>query len=268
MASIEIEDGAELYYEDQGEGRALVCLHGVLCSGRFFQLQVPELSRQFRMVVPDLRGHGRSASTPSGNLVAQHARDLRALIQSLRLDAVVLVGHSMGAFVIWDYIQQFGTDGIAATVIVDETASDFSWPDWDHGVFDLPRLAGTMTAIQTDYTGFARSFCSGIVLRPLPEHVASSLLDDMLSVSPAVASAILFDQTIRDYRPTLGDVTVPTLLCFGGDGAITPAAGRYLRDHLPDARLVVFEESRHCPQLEEPDRFNTVLADFMASLGQ
>ncbi len=84
----------------------------------------------------------------------------------------------------------------------------------------------------------------------------------------SIASAILFDQSVQDYRPMLGMVTVPTLLCFGRHDKFVPLAGvECLQHHLPRARLVIFENSGHGPHLEEPDRFNREVDQFIQSLG-
>ncbi len=65
----------------------------------------------------------------------------------------------------------------------------------------------------------------------------------------------------------LPQVTVPALVCTGRDEKLVPiAAEEYVAEQMPNARLVVFEESGHCPFIEEPDRFNQVLADWIGSL--
>ncbi|MFP3489894.1 alpha/beta hydrolase, partial [Staphylococcus sp. SIMBA_130] len=86
----------------------------------------------------------------TGHTVANYARDLKKFIDELHLKEVTLVGWSMGAFVIWEYLHQFGEDNVKGTVIVDELASDFKWPDFDIGAFDLPALTGMMRDIQSD----------------------------------------------------------------------------------------------------------------------
>lgn len=69
-------NGADLYYEDRGEGHPIVFLHGVLHSLRFFEPQLAGLSDEYRAVAVDFRGHGRSEKTELGHTVAQYARDI------------------------------------------------------------------------------------------------------------------------------------------------------------------------------------------------
>ncbi len=87
-------------------------------------------------------------------------------------------------------------------------------------------------------------------------------------VPESIASAIIFNEAVRDYRPVLESVTVPTLLCFGRDEKLVAvAAGEHLQENMPDARLMVFEDSGHCSFLEEPHHFNQKVDLFIQSLG-
>jgi non-heme chloroperoxidase len=82
------------------------------------------------------------------------------------------------------------------------------------------------------------------------------MLREMLRVPPLVAGVTLLDDIVYDARPFLPQVALPTLLCWGRHSALTPlAAGEFIAQPQPNARLVVFEESGHCPFLEEPARF-------------
>jgi pimeloyl-ACP methyl ester carboxylesterase len=92
------------------------------------------------------------------------------------------------------------------------------------------------------------------------------MVEELLRLPPGIAGSILFDQTLVDYRETLSKVSIPTLLCYGRGDTVPVAAGEYMRDRMPNAQLVVFEESNHCPFLEEPDRFNQVVDDWIQSL--
>jgi pimeloyl-ACP methyl ester carboxylesterase len=152
-------------------------------------------------------------------------------------------------------------------VIIDESASDFRWPDWPYGFADLPALAHIMSAIQTDRSAFVRGFIPAMFKDALAEDDAAWMFAEITRMPESVASAILFDQTVQDYRPMLEKVMLPTLLCFGRDEKLIPvAAGEHLAQHMPNARLVIFEESSHCPFLEEPQRFNDEVASFVQSL--
>jgi pimeloyl-ACP methyl ester carboxylesterase len=187
----------------------------------------------------------------------------------LGLKQVVLVGWSMGAFVLWDYIKQFGVENLKATVIVSESASDFKWPDWPNGIADFPGLCGMMHDVQTDRAAFVRSFIPLMFKNAPSETDTAWMFEEITRLPESIASSILFDQTVQDYRPILHQVTVPTLACFGRDEKLIPVAGgEHLVKNLPSARLLMFEESGHCPFLEEPDRFNGEVDQFIMSLNR
>jgi non-heme chloroperoxidase len=143
-------NGVKLHYEDEGEGTPVVFVHGVWMSGHFFEPQRPFFRERHRSIVLDLRAHGASEHVHHGHTLPQYAGDLAAFLEALGLDGAVLVGWSMGALVVWDLIDQLGTGGIRGFVVVDQTTSDYKWPDWPHGMLDLDGLRHVMESVQTD----------------------------------------------------------------------------------------------------------------------
>jgi len=267
MATVRV-NGVELYYEDVGAASPVVFIHGVWMSSRCFRHQLEGLADRCRVVALDLRGHGGSEHVTTGHTVAQYARDLRTFLEALGLEEPVVVGWSMGALVIWDYVRQLGADGLRGVVVVDQTPSDYGWPDWPYGFFDFEALCHTMAACQTDRAAVVEEFIPMLFKRepPAPEH-AGLIREETMRLSDTIASAIIFDQTVQDYRDVLPRVTVPALVCTGRDEKLVPiAAEEYVAAQMPNARLVVFEESGHCPFLEEPELFNQVLSEFLDSL--
>jgi pimeloyl-ACP methyl ester carboxylesterase len=267
MATVRV-NGAELYYEDAGAGDPVVFVHGVWMSGRCFGPQLEGLADRYRVVALDLRGHGRSEHVTTGHTVAQYARDLRAFVEALGLDRPVMVGWSMGALVAWDHVRQFGVESLRGLVVVDQSPSDYKWPDWPQGFLDFEALRHTMAACQADRAAMVDEFIPLLFKAepPAPEH-AALIRDETLRLPDTIASAIIFDQTVQDYRDVLPQVTVPALVCTGRDEKLVPvAAEEYVAAQMPNARLVVFEDSGHCPFIEEPERFNEVLSEFVESL--
>lgn len=258
-------NGAHLYYEDHGEGEPLVFLHGAFAGIRYFQAQLDGLSDAYRTIAFDFRGHGRSEKTEAGHTVPQYARDLSVFLDHLNLDDVVLVGWSLGALVSWSYVEQFGTDRVRALVNVDMEPSPGQWDGG--GRYDADRLRDAHVAIQTNHWEFVERAQQNLLKDAPSAEVRTTMFDEATRCPPAVKSAIILDATTRAYRDVLAEVDVPTLVCAGADekwrsvSAVEAAA-----DAAPDARFELFEESGHCLTLEEPDRFNRVLRDFVASL--
>lgn len=269
MPYFNLDDTVQLYYEESGRGQPVIFIHGVWMSSRHFQRQMPYFGQRYHAIALDMRGHGRSSHVHSGHTMPAYAQDVHAFIKGRGLKEVVLAGWSMGCFVIWDYFKQFGDENIKATVLIDEGASDFKWPDWELGLFDLPTLIHLMTAIQTDRTNLLKGLIAMMFKEMPPEKDVEWLLEENMRLPESIASAVFFDQTMQDYRPDLAKVNVPTLIVFGGaEGKVVPvAAGEHLQQNIPNSKLLVFENSSHCPFLEEPDRFNQEVDQFIQSLG-
>jgi pimeloyl-ACP methyl ester carboxylesterase len=152
-------------------------------------------------------------------------------------------------------------------VDIDQSPSDFKWPDWPHGLLDLETLHQFHTGTQSDQRATAEHFVPMLFAEPPAPEDAAWMVDEMVRLPPGVASSILFDQSVVDYRQTLPKVTIPALLCIGAVETVVPvAAGEYMVEHMPNAKLVVFEHSNHCPFLEETDRFNEVVDEWIMSL--
>jgi non-heme chloroperoxidase len=257
-------NGANLHFEETGDGSPVILLHGVWMSSRFFVEQTtPGAVAGCRVIAPDFRGHGESDKPTDHHTIASYAADVRALIEHLDLQDVTLVGWSMGAFVAWDYLGTYDDDRVTRLVVVDESASDFQWPGWAHGVIDPAMMLELSTGIQTDQRAVMTHFAPEMFATPQGEADLGWMVDEMCSVPPAIASTVLLEQTLVDYRDKLAAVRVPTLVCFGRDETLLPvAAGEDLISRLPNASLTVFEKSSHCPFLEEPELFNETLARF------
>ena len=260
-------DGVNLYYEDRGEGQPVVFLHGVMAGLRYFEPQLSGLSETKRPLALDFRGHGRSEKTELGHTVPQYARDLRAFLEELGLDDVVLVGWSMGALVSWEYVDQFGTDRLAALVDVDMEPTRFRWEDYDHGTSDLEGLRDVLEAIQTDHVGLAEDIVDPLLAGPPSPELRRTMVDETSRCPPPIKCAILFDCTFRDYRGVLPELDVPMLVCVGTDETWRSVASvEYAAELAQNSQVEYFEASGHCPQVEEPGRFNRVLDEFVDAL--
>lgn len=260
-------NGTNLYYEDAGEGEPIVFLHGVMAGLRYFEPQLEGLSDTHRPIALDFRGHGRSEKPEGGHTVPQYARDVEAFLTRLAIEEVTLVGWSMGALVAWEYAEQFGTDRLRAVVDVDMEPTRFQWDDYAHGTTDLPALRDAMSAIQTNHLELIDNIIEPLLNEAPSTDLRRMMFDETARCPPPVKSAILFDCTFRDYRDLLPRLDVPMLVCAGADEEWRSVASVELAVELaPDSRFEYFEASGHCLTVEEPDRFNRIVSDFVDSI--
>jgi non-heme chloroperoxidase len=252
--------------EAAGSGPPVVFIHGWSMSGRFFRRQVEGLSGRFRVVVPDLRGHGASEKADRGHTVPQYAADLHAILGELSVERPVLVGWSMGAMVGYEYLRAYGRGGVAGLVVVDQPPSDFAWEGYEFGVFTMEELRDMNEQLQLDQETVVDEFTRLMVHKP-DEETLAWMAAEILRVPPVIASTILLDQTLRDYRDFLPRIDVPALVLFGEDDKLTsPRAGEYIAERIPGARLQTFAESSHCPFWEESEAFNDAVTAFVTGL--
>ena len=255
-----------LSVEDEGSGSPIVFIHGWSMSGRFFRRQLEYFRAMHRVVIPDLRGHGRSEKVLHGHTVPNYADDVRALLDDLGIRRPVLAGWSMGAMVAFEFLRAFGADSIAGLVIVDQPPSDFAWDGYEFGPMTVEALREMNVQIQLDQAAVVDEFTRLMLHRP-DEQTISWMRSEILEVPPVIGSTILVDQTLRDYREFLPQINVPTLVLFGEDDKLTsPRAGEYIANRVPGASLRTFPESSHCPFWEESDSFNHAIADFITGL--
>src|SRR5215468_726872 len=109
----------EIYYEDHGAGRPVVLIHGYPLSGRAWERQLPPLlDAGYRVITYDRRGFGKSSQCWSAFDYDTFAADLHALISTLGLRDVVLVGHSMGTGELARYMGTYGTSRVSCAVFI------------------------------------------------------------------------------------------------------------------------------------------------------
>lgn len=262
---LRLSDGAVLTYLDRGSGPVVLLVHGVCMTSAFFARNIDALAVDHRVIAVDLRSHGDSPTSSSGNTVARYARDLHELMVALDLHDVTGVGWSMGSFVWWDHLSQFGTDRLARLAVVSQGPADLTRPDWPHGIADPDQLGSFVDAVQSDFSGFFSEFLAEMFKDPLADADAALLLAEITKIDPNPGTVILADQTLRDYRGFLTGLDVPHLLIWGVDEKVVKVASAdWLSEALADAELHVFDHSGHCPMWEEPDLFNELLAGWVA----
>ena len=172
----------------------------------------------------------------------------------------------MGAMVVWEYLKAFGQDGVAGVVIVDQPPSDWAYEDYEFGGITAELLAEFVAGIQMAPAAVAEEFAHLMMHEPSDESTAW-IVEEILQCPPAIASTILVNQTLRDYRSFLPEIRVPTAVFFGGDDKMTsPKAGEWMIGQIPGATLTVFDGSSHIPFYEEADAFNAALDAFVRGL--
>ena len=256
--------GEQLWYEDRGAGCPVVLVHGWCMSSAVWKYQYEGFKGSFRLLAPDLRGHGRSQETSGPLDFDSFSEDLVDFFDALGLAKVVLVGWSMGAQIALQASAELSRR-LAGMVLVSATPRFTAAEDFPYALA-RNEASGMRLKVQRNkeraLTGFyTRMFAEG----ELEIHPAAAEIKQLLSeiTSPDTADALeaLDALSVADMRPLLPAVNVPTLILNGGQDQIClPQASSYLKTHVSGAEQIVYPHCGHAPFLTHHEQFN---ADFI-----
>jgi len=265
--------GARLAVRTAGPVAAppIVLLHGWAQSGAVFAHQLTsQLAERFRLVAPDLRGHGNSSVPADGyDSAAEWAADVRAVLDYAGRPAVLL-GWSYGGLVVTDYLREFGTAGLAGIVLVGAITEIGRG---HRGGKVGPAMRGALPAALSEDQEIAaaalRSFVTGMAgnghaaFASRPNATGQALLDEALRV-PAFVRAALFRRDVAS-ADVLAKVDVPTLIVQGSaDAVVEVSAAQFAEETIPGARLELMDGVGHLPFLERATEFDALLGAFAA----
>ncbi|MCY1283800.1 3-oxoadipate enol-lactonase 2 [compost metagenome] len=253
--------GCQLHYEAYGHGAPLLLIHGLGSSTLDWEYQIPALSAHYQVIVLDVRGHGRSDKPRERYSIAGFAEDVAALIEHLQLAPVHLVGISMGGMIGF----QVGVDYphlLKSLTIVNSGPEVKAKKPADYLMIAQRWTFSRLLSLERIGQGLAR------ILFPKPEQAElRAKVEQRWPRNDKRAYNASLDAIIGwGVREHLARITCPTLV-VSGDHDYTPVATKeaYVKE-LPDARLVVIADSRHATPLDQPERFNTTLLDFLAEV--
>src|SRR5438270_4616491 len=116
-------EGAKIFYQVQGSGPALVLLHPFPTNHSFWDSLAPGLSARYRVIIPDLRGHGASSAGDGVATTAQHAADIARICQAENVARAAFAGDSIGGYILFEFWREY-RDRVAALVLCGTGAQD------------------------------------------------------------------------------------------------------------------------------------------------
>lgn len=276
MDSFAADDGETLRLRITGDGPPLVLLHGWCSSHSIWNPLLADLSRHYRVYAPDARSHGGHISNrdPAPD-VARLARDLHNLLDSHGIERAAVVGHSMGALTLWQYVHDFGCERLDKLCLVDQSPKLVTDAGWRHGIygdFDARRSQALIDDLGRDFAETVlRLAAYGLNARARAGYEADGRgwrqqRDALRKLAPAPLIAIWRSLVTADFREVLPALDRPVLLIHGEQSNFyTAATAHYLLDRLPQARLLTYPAADHSPQLTDPARFAADLLAFLVS---
>ncbi len=245
---------------DAGSGAPCILLHGFPFDRRLWRRQILALAEDYRVVVPDLRGHGQSEAPPPPYRMVEFAEDVRALADRLELERFVLVGQSMGGYIALAFAERYperiaGLGLVATKAVADDDATR-------QARFDAAAQARRGEVPELIDGLAAKLFAGG----NLPADGEALVRAMMLGTSATGLAGSLEGMALRaDTHHVLLALECPVSILAGGDDAIAPpAAARRMADAVRAADLSIAEGAGHLLPLEVPDATTQVLRRLMA----
>jgi pimeloyl-ACP methyl ester carboxylesterase len=255
-----------LAYDDYGPGPVVVLLHGFPLNRKIWSAQETSVGSIYRVIAPDLRGHGESAAPAGVYTMDAMAGDVLELLEALQInEPVVLGGLSMGGYVALA-LMALAPARFRALMLMD-TRAGADTPEASRSREELARVVET--------TGSTRHVVDAMLPKLFSEETRSRRADliapvrhGMERLSPrAVAGALRGMAQRPDRMSELASLTVPTLVLVGEHDAITPPdEARRMATAIPDAQLAIIPDAGHLAPLENPEAANEAILDFLGKL--
>lgn len=271
-----VSDGARIPYRRKGTGPALLIVPGWSQSGAMFQHQLDYLSDRWTVIVPDLRGHGEAPDPKGGLRMARLGRDLYELMAHLDLESADLMGWSMGASVIWAFIDLFGTDAIDRLILVDQPSMLLALPGMDAeeiadagAIFEVDQLFGLYAALRgAEGEATRAAFVADMVTKSISPALYDWILVEIAKSSPKLAAELLLSHCTNDWRDVLPRIDRPTLVIGGSVSHVPPRSQRFIHSCIPGSKYHEFDAEHggaHFPFLEAPSTFNEIVSSFLSA---
>lgn len=253
--------GLRIHFEALGEGPPVLLLHGYPLSGHLWDDVVRHLSDAYRLIVPDLRGHGRSEAADTASM-EEMAEDVLAVLAAADEDRpVVLVGMSMGGYVSLAFARRY-PQRVRALVLVDSrTAAD--------SVEAAAARRRTAERVQREGTAFVADEMVAKLFAPgAPEELKRSWRARMVDTSPRGVVAALRGMAARpDSSDLLRQLGVPVMVIVGEEDGITPVEEARAIAQASGGRLEVIPGAGHMAAAEKPEVVAAALRSFLDELG-
>jgi non-heme chloroperoxidase len=255
-------DGVELHYLEAGSGPALVFVPGWTVAAESWEGQLAHFAATHRVVALDPRSQGRSEKVTEGHHLSRRGQDIGELIEHLDAAPAVVVGFSLGVLELLTYADEFGTDALRAAVLVDMRIgvdaplgephpSEPAWRTW-------------ISNLQLNRAEWTRALVRGMHRSEQTDEYFEALAEAMLATPTNTAVTLLSNLMLieeRDLRPALERLGRPVLYTV-----TSPELAADVQTRRPDARVEVFTDAGHFLFVDEPERFNRVLEEFLATL--
>lgn len=279
MPWAEVPDG-RIYYHVEGSGPPVVLIYGAWACHRWWKEQIPALAGHYTVFAIDVRGHGRSSDLPQTASVPDFSRDLRHVLTGLGIEAAVLVGWSMGAFIALQYCMDYGSRIPGLVLIATRAVKSARMKirvlyqylqSLLHmlSVFSAPRsYSRSEDALSPARDLWYRTQARKMLTPGAPEELCRWVADELAGTPRRNYFEVAWSICDWEAGPGLAKITCPTLILVGENDHVTsPSYSRFINDRIPGSNLVVLPGQGHYLALEQPGVVNRHILAFLSQIG-
>jgi non-heme chloroperoxidase len=275
MSIFKTKDGTEIFYKDWGSGQPIVFHHGWPLSADDWDTQMMFfLSKGFRVIAHDRRGHGRSSQTVDGNDMNTYAADLAGLTEHLQLKNAIHIGHSTGGGEATRYVAQYGHGGrVAKAVLIGAVPPVMVKSDKNPGGLPIEVFDGFRAGLAANRAQLYLDIASGPFygFNRAGAKVSRGVVDNWWRQAMAGGIKAQYDCikafSETDFTNDLKEIDVPTFVMHGDDDQIVPIADSALISSklLKKGTLKVYPSLPHGMCTTHADTVNADLLKFIQS---
>ncbi|MGW6819388.1 alpha/beta fold hydrolase [Streptomyces sp. NPDC055005] len=250
----------------RADGPVLLLAHGFGCDQNMWRLIVPALAEDFRVVLFDYVGSGRS--TPAAwseqrySALEGYALDVLEVCEELDLRDAIFVGHSVSAMV--GVLAAAKAPGRFSRLVMVAPSPRYIDEDGYRGGFAADDIDELLESLESNYLGWSAAMAPVIMGNADRPELGRELTTSFCATDPDMARVFARTTFLSDSREELKTVSVPTLVLECEQDVIAPReVGAYVHAAIPGSRLVTLKATGHCPQLSAPEATAEAIIEFV-----
>ena len=265
---VEVGDGVSLRVIEAGkpgDAPALVFIPGWSTSGDIWRHQIDTFAKTHRVITFDPRSQGESTKTTNGNTPEIRAQDLHALLERLGVRRPVLIGWSQAVQDIAAFVERYGTKDPAGIVLVDAAVSDGA-----DGMVTRSQETAEQFKMFAVYQAHQKEYLAGMMRAIISKPQSDGVIERLVSTGIKTPSDIGVGMLVADMfgvnrTPALKKIECPTLIVASTKSFELPRQQAAAKQ-IPHARFEKIDDAAHAVFVDQPDRFDELLKNFLANV--
>ncbi len=255
---ITLEDGNRMFYRKQGTGQiSLVFVHGWCIDGNYFQSQMGHLDKQYQLVSVDLIGHGKSDADRQKWTMQQYGKDIAQLVESLQLQEVILIGHSMSEVIVAEAAALLG-DKVKAIIGIDTYINPIEQVKAEDSL-------NIVSSMRADFSGTLHAWMGSYFPENTDSSVKNFILQDMAEgpadICVSIMEELIHYQNQGKFPALLASLTIPIRTI----NVIPPDSAAWA-EIKADFDWIPLQNTGHYPMVEVAGQLNAALSQTLTAV--